>query len=46
MTFSQIERDVRYAIRNSLLADMRTRCVLQTLITRVGRRIKFGLEGP
>ena len=46
MTFSQIERDVRYAIRNSSLADMRTRCVLQTLITRVGRRIKFGLEGP
>ena len=46
MTFSQIERDVRYAIRSSSLADMRTRCALQTLITRVGKRIKFGLEGP
>ena len=46
MTFSQIERDVRYAIRNSALSEMRTRVVLQTLITRVGRRIKFGLEDP
>ena len=46
MTFSQIERDVRYAIKNSTLTEMRTRSVLQNLITRVGRRLKFGLEGP
>ena len=46
MTFSQIERDVRYAIKNSTLTEMRTRSVLQNLITRVGRRLRFGLEGP
>ncbi|MBP5774932.1 MAG: hypothetical protein J6W36_04490 [Clostridiales bacterium] len=46
MTFSQIERDVRYAIKNSTLSEMRTRIVLQTLITRVGKRIRYGLEGP
>ncbi len=46
MTFSQIERDVRYAIKNSSLTEMRTRSVLQNLITRVGRRLRFGLEGP
>ena len=46
MTFSQIERDVRYAVRNSAFAGMRTRYIVQSLLTRVGRRLKFGSEGP
>ncbi|MBE7070088.1 MAG: hypothetical protein E7386_06270 [Ruminococcaceae bacterium] len=42
MTFSQIERDVRYAVRNSAFSGMRSRNVLQSLVTRTGRRLKFG----
>lgn len=46
MTFSQIERDVRYAVKNSAFAGMRSRNILQCLVTRTGRRLKFGTEGP
>ena len=42
MTFSQIERDVRYAVRNSAFSGMRSRNVLRSLVTRTGRRLKFG----
>lgn len=42
MTFSQIERDVRYAVSNSAFAGMRSRNILQSLVTRTGRRLKFG----
>ena len=45
MTFTQIERDVRYAIKNSAYAGMRSRSVLQNLVTRTGRRLKFGSSG-
>ena len=45
MTFNQIERDVRYAIKNSAYAGMRSRSVLQSLVTRIGRRLKFGSSG-
>ncbi len=46
MTFSQIERDVRYAVKNSTFSGMRTRNIVQSLVTRTGRRLKFGTEGP
>ena len=46
MTFSQIERDVRYAVKNSAFAGMRSRNIVQSLVTRTGRRLKFGTEGP
>lgn len=44
MTFSQIERDVRYAVKNSAYAGMKSRNILQSLVTRTGRRLKFGAE--
>lgn len=46
MTFAQIERDVRYAVKTSSFAGMRSRMILQYLVTRTARRIKFGEEGP
>lgn len=46
MTFTQIERDVRYAVKNSAFAGMRSRNIVQSLVTRTGRRLKFGVEGP
>lgn len=46
MTFSQIERDVRYAVKTSAFAGMRSRVIIQCLVTRTARRIKFGEEGP
>ncbi len=46
MTFSQVERDVRYAVKNSAFAGMKTRNIVQSLVTRVGRRLQFGTEGP
>lgn len=46
MTFTQVERDVRYAVKNSAFAGMRSRSILQSLVTRTGRRLKFGAEGP
>ena len=46
MTFTQIERDVRYAVKNSAFAGMRSRYIVQSLVTRTGRRLKFGTEGP
>ena len=46
MTFSQIERDVRYAVKNSAFEGMRSRDIVQSLVTRTGRRLKFGAEGP
>lgn len=46
MTFAQIERDVRYAVKNSAFAGMRSRTILQCLVTKTARRIKFGEAGP
>ena len=46
MTFTQIERDVRYAVKNSAFEGMRSRDIVQSLVTRTGRRLKFGVEGP
>ncbi|MCR4775883.1 MAG: sporulation initiation factor Spo0A C-terminal domain-containing protein [Saccharofermentans sp.] len=45
MTLTQIERDVRYAVKNSAFAGMRSRDIVQSLVTRAGRRIKLGAEG-
>jgi len=45
MTLTQIERDVRYAVKNSAFAGMRSRYIVQSLVTRTGRRLKFGREG-
>ena len=44
MTFSQIERDVRYAVKNSAFAGMRTRNIVQCLVTMTGWRLKFGKD--
>ena len=46
MTFAQIERDVRYAVKNSAFAGMRSRNIVQSLVTRTGRRLKFGTQCP
>lgn len=44
MTFNQIERDVRYAVKNSAFAGMRSRNIVQSLVTKTGRRLKLGTE--
>lgn len=44
MTFNQIERDVRYAVKNSAFAGMRSRNIVQSLVAKTGRRLKLGSE--
>ena len=44
LTFTQVERDVRYAIKSSDLSSSGTRSAYRTLVTAIRRRINTGGE--